>query len=78
MRRVDNRLNVGEQSVIPYGAFLLGIQKFLLQIENSFKMICNIKFTLHYLYLICYTLYVEDCIKFWHRSFTFNSNKSPT
>ena len=35
MRRVDNRLNVGEQSVIPYGAFLLGIQKFLLQIENG-------------------------------------------
>jgi hypothetical protein len=35
MRHVDNRLNVVEQGVIPYGAFSLGIQKFLLQIEND-------------------------------------------
>jgi len=33
--RVNNRLNVVEQCVIPCGANSLGIQKFLLQIESD-------------------------------------------
>jgi len=32
MRRVNNGLNAVQQGVIPWGAFLLGTQKFLLQI----------------------------------------------
>ena len=32
MRRVNNVLNAVEQGVIPWGAFSLGIKKFLLQI----------------------------------------------